>query len=595
MAITAKLSPTHKTWNLLTPANRRSAMALLGLMLIGMMLEAFSVGLVIPAIALLTQRDFADNYPMAQSVLQVFGRPGQKDFIVSAIVLLVGIYLIKTLFLAVLAWRQTGFAFRIQAQISQRLFSVYLCQPYSFHLNRNSAELIRNVTGEVGLFIGNGILPSMVFLTESLVIVGLCGLLLIIEPMGALIVGSVLGTAAWGFHHLTRRRLTRWGEARLHHEGLRIQHLQQGLGSAKEVKLLGRENEFLERYQIHNEHTAHVLRLQVFLQQLPRLWLELFAITGFAILILTMLAQGRALDTVLPALGMVAAAAFRLMPSVNRVLGAVQTLRYALPVIDVLYEEISLATPIEAGTRPPEMSFCTRIELKRVNYVYPGATEPTLRNLSIEIKCGESVGFVGTSGAGKSTLVDILLGLLTPNGGEVLVDGKNIQANMRSWQDQIGYVPQSIYLTDDTLRRNVGFGLSDKQIADTAIQRAVRAAQLEGFVSGLPDGLETIVGERGVRISGGERQRIGIARALYHDPAVLVLDEATSALDIGTEHEVMQAVRALHGKKTVLIVAHRLSTVEHCDKIYRLEQGSVVETVANHTSSSTMKNFANDL
>ena len=186
------------------------------------------------------------------------------------------------------------------------------------------------------------------------------------------------------------------------------------------------------------------------------------------------------------------------------------------------------------------------------------------------------VGFIGTSGAGKSTLVDILLGLLTPDTGEVRVDGKDIQANLRNWQDQIGYVPQSIFLTDDTLRRNVAFGLADEQIDDAAVQRAIRAAQLEEFVAGLPDGLETLVGERGIRLSGGQRQRIGIARALYHDPAVLVLDEATSALDTDTELGVMQAVTALQGNKTILIVAHRLSTVEHCDRLYRLEQGMVV-------------------
>jgi ABC-type multidrug transport system fused ATPase/permease subunit len=502
------------------------------------------------------------------------------------------VYLFKGLFLALLAWRQTRFAFEVQAQLSRRLFSVYLLQPYTFHLHRNSAELIRNVNGEVGLFIGNGLLPGMVLLTESLVIFGLCSLLLIVEPLGALIVGSVMGTAAWGFHHLTRERVVRWGKARQHHEGLCIQHLQQGLGGVKEVKLLGREIEFLERYDIHNVRTAHVLQLQVVLQQLPRLWLELLAVAGLAILIFSMLSQGRAIETILPALGMVAAAAFRLMPSVNRTLGAVQTLRYALPVINVLHEELNLATPKGSRSSSGRVPFSATLTLNQINFLYPGTTEPALKNISLEIHHGESVGFIGPSGSGKSTLVDIVLGLLIPNTGEVKVDGINIQENIRSWQDQIGYVPQSIYLTDDSLRRNVAFGFSDEHIDDAAVWCAVRAAQLEEFVSSLAEGLETIVGERGVRISGGQRQRIGIARALYHDPAVLVLDEATSALDTATEHEVMQAVRELHGRKTVLIVAHRLSTVEHCDKIYKLEQGSVVDEVSPPRISVTNTNPA---
>lgn len=577
MSPTTNLSTAHKIWNLLTSAERRSALVLLGLMLIGMVLETLGVGLVIPAIALLTQSDFARNYPMLQSVLQALGNPSQQTLVIGGMLVLVGVYLIKALFLALLAWQQTRFAFGVQAQLSQRLFTAYLRQPYMFHLQRNSAQLIRNVITEVNLFTGNGILPGLLLITESLVLLGLCSLLLIVEPLGALIVLSVLGTAAWGFNRLTRTHIARWGEARQYHEGLRIQHLQQGLGGAKDVKLLGRETDFLEQYRVHNAEGARVGRLQLTLQQLPRLWLELLAVSGLAILVFSMLAQGRALEAVLPTLGMFAAAAFRLMPSVNRVLGAVQSLRYGLPVIDILHKELNLATQNIAGTHSIATFFRAALELSKVTYTYPGTPEPALRDISLAIQRGESVGFIGASGAGKSTLVDILLGLLTPDTGEVRMDGKDIQTNIRNWQDQIGYVPQSIFLTDDTLRRNVAFGLANKQIDNAAVQRAIQAAQLEEFVTSLPDGLETLVGERGIRLSGGQRQRIGIARALYHDPAVLVLDEATSSLDTTTEHDVMQAVRALQGTKTILIIAHRLSTVAHCDRLYRLEQGRVVE------------------
>lgn len=573
----SKLSITHKIWGLLTPNERRSAVMLLGLMLIGMVLETLGVGLVIPALALLTQHDIARSYPALQPILQALGNPSQQTLVVGGMLMLVGVYLVKALFMALLAWRQTRFAFGVQAQLSQRLFTIYLRQPYTFHLQRNSAQLMRNITGGVGMFTGSGIQPGMMLFTESLVVLGLCSLLLIVEPVGALIVVSVLGAAAWGFYRLTRGRIARWGEARQYHDGLSFQHLQQGLGGAKDVKLLGREADFLEQYRMHNAQSARVGQLQATLQQLPRLWLELLAVSGLAILVISMLAQGRALETVLPTLGLFAAAAFRLMPSVNRILGAMQSLRYGSSAIDTLHAELGLTTPEVVGAHSPVTPFHVDLALSQVTYVYPGAAKPALKSISLAIQRGESVGFIGASGAGKSTLVDILLGLLTPDKGEVRMDGCDIQVNLRNWQDQIGYVPQSIFLTDDTLRRNVAFGLPNEQIDDAAVQRAIKAAQLEEFVASLPDGLETIVGERGIRLSGGQRQRIGIARALYHDPAVLVLDEATSSLDTATEQGVMQAVRALHGSKTVIIVAHRLSTVEHCNRLYRLHEGKVVE------------------
>ena len=569
-------STAQKIWGVLSSTERHNAVVLLGLMLIGMVLETLGISLVIPALALLTQSNFAHNYPTLQPALQVLGNPSQKTLVVGGMLVLVGVYLVKALFLSFLAWRQTCFAFGVQAQLSQRLFTVYLRQPYTFHLQRNSAQLIRNVVTEVGQFTHGGIAAGMLLLTESLILLGLCSLLLIVEPLGALITMSVLSITAWIFHRLTRRRILRWGEARQHHEGLRIQHLQQGLGGAKDVKLLGREKDFLEQYLVHNDQSARVGQLHTVLLQLPRLWLELFAVGGLAILVISMLTQDRALDAILPTLGLFAAAAFRLMPSVNRMLSAVQSLRYSLPVIDTLHTELNLTTPEVADFCIAVTPFYVELELRQITYTYPSAAEPALKDISLTIQRGESVGFIGASGAGKSTLVDILLGLFTPDTGEVQVDGKDIQENLRNWQDQIGYVPQSIFLTDDTLRRNVAFGLAQDQIDDAAVQRAIRAAHLDEFVASLPDGLDTLVGERGIRLSGGQRQRIGIARALYHDPAVLVLDEATSSLDTATESSVMQAVTALQGNKTIIIVAHRLSTVEHCARLYRLEGGRVV-------------------
>jgi len=570
-----KYSIAQKIWSLLTASEQRSAVMLVGLMVIGMILETLSIGLVVPTIAMLTQADISRNFPKLQSILQLLGSHGELNFVMVGVLALVIVYLFRTIFLAFLVWRQTHFAYGLQAQLSQRLFSLYLRQPYTFHLQRNSAQLIRNAISEVGVFTANAILPGMLLLSESLVLIGLCSLLLYIEPLGTLIVVIVLGSAAWGFHRFTQSRITRWGEARLHHETMRLQHLQEGLGGAKDVKLLGREDGFLDQYSVHNLQSARAGQLQLTLSQLPRLWLELLAVSGLALLVASLLAQNRTHDTIFPILGLFAAAAFRLMPSINRVLGAVQLLRYGMPVINTLSTEFKLAITEANDTNRSVTPFKERIELNSVTYTYPGVTEPSLIDISLTIQRGESIGFIGASGGGKSTLVDILLGLLAPEKGEVRVDGVNIQNNLRNWQDQIGYVPQSIFLTDDTLRRNVAFGLPEEQINDFSVQRAIQTAQLEEFVESLPNGLETIVGERGVRLSGGQRQRIGIARSIYHDPAVLVLDEATSSLDSETEQSVMQAIKALMGSKTIIIIAHRLSTVEHCNQLFRLERGRI--------------------
>lgn len=566
----------QKLWHLLNPAQRRAAMVLLGFMLIGTVLETLGIGLVIPALALMTQGDLAAKYPLLEPWLNSLGNPSRERLVIVGMLTLVGVYAVKTLFLAFLAWRQARFVYGLQANLSQRLFSGYLHQPYTFHLQRNSAQLIRNTINQVGGITG-AIQQGFMLVAEILVLISVSAMLLVVEPLGALLVVSVFGLFGWGFNRFTRSHILRWGEALQLHEGLRIQHLQQGLGGAKDVKLLGREDDFLVQYQRHNTGSAKASQRQVALGALPRLWLELLAVTGLAILVLVMIGQGKPMEALLPTLGLFAAAAFRLMPSANRVLGAVQGVCFAVPIIDTLYSEFCLLESAAAPQAGQPLPFQNGLTLDRVGFQYPSAEVLALNGVSLKIPRGTSVGFIGGSGAGKSTLVDIILGLLTPVSGTVKVDGVDIQTNLRGWQDHIGYVPQSIYLTDDTLRRNIAFGLPAEQIDEAAVWRAIQAAQLEQFVNDLPLGLDTLVGERGIRLSGGQRQRIGIARALYHDPPVLVLDEATSSLDTFTERGVMDAVRALQGDKTLLIIAHRLSTVEHCDYLFRLENGAVVE------------------
>ncbi len=573
----AASSTVRKLWQVLTPDQRRAAMVLFGLSLVGMILETLGVGLVIPAIAVMTQGDVATRYPKFAPVLLSLGNPTSEQLVISGMLILVVIYAVKALFLAFLAWRQTRFVYRVQADLSQRLFAGYLGQPYVFHMRRNSAELIRNVLNETNIFAQTVLMAGLGFLVELLVLLGISLLMLAVEPLGALLVVSTLGVASWGFNRVTQHHLSHWGVKRQLHEGRRIQHLQQGLGGAKDVKLLGREDEFLSEFRRHNEGFTQVGARYATIGQLPRLWLELLAVTGLAALVLVVLWQGHPLEALVPTLGLFAVGAFRLLPSVNRLISTMQSVRYGLPAIAVLHSELALLRDTHAPERGRLLPFRDSLKLEQVVFQYPSTEADTIRGITLQIARGTSVGFIGSTGTGKTTLVDIILGLLTPNSGRVLVDGIDIRGHERGWQDQIGYVPQSIFLTDDSLRRNIAFGLPNEQIDDDAIWRAVRAAQLETFVNESPAGIETMVGERGVRLSGGQRQRIGIARALYNDPSVLVLDEATSALDSVTEREFMETINTLRGTKTVIIIAHRLSTVEHCDRLFRLDQGRVVE------------------
>jgi ATP-binding cassette, subfamily B, bacterial PglK len=569
---------TYKKFiELLTPKEQRQVPKLLFLIFIGMLFEILGIGLVIPALALMTQNNLIERHPALDPLLGFIGYPNQVQLVVDAMLALLGLYVFKAGFSMFMLFKQNKFTSSLQVSLSNRLFAGYLNQPWSFHLQHNSAQLIQNVTSEVNLFSNSALQSGMVLITEGFVLFGIVVLLMIIEPIGAPLVIGAFGFAAWASQRSIRSYLVRLGESRQYHDGMRLQHLQQGIGGAKDVRILGRELDFLAQHNVHNEGSAHATRIQKTLLDLPRLWLELLAVGGLVMLVLVLLSQGTALDKLLPVLGLFSVAAFRIAPSANRILGALQNLRYSFPVVNTLHQELQLLNSTPLPQRHALLPFRQDIQLENIAYRYSNAEHQALNNICLTIPFGTSVGFIGTSGAGKSTLVDVILGLLLPENGQVKVDGINIQSNMRGWQDQIGYVGQSIFLTDETLRRNIAFGLPDDLINDISVMKAIKSAQLEDFVSNLPQGMETFVGERGVRLSGGQRQRIGVARALYHDPAVLVLDEATSALDMATEKSLMEAINALHGDKTLLIIAHRLSTVANCDWVYKMEEGSVID------------------
>lgn len=571
------ISATRLVWDVLNRHERRNLFGILILMLFGTVLETFSLGLVVPAVGLLTQPNYLQKFP---SVDEFLGFPTETQFVIGSMLFLVVIYIVKTAFLIWSLWVQRGYSNLVSVRIGKQLFEVYLRQPYSFHLRRNSAMLIRNSQNS-GVMMSGIIDPLLTIFSDVLVTAGLFILLIVLEPRGTIVTVAVFGVSAWIFRQFTNKRIRRWGDTQNFHKGMILQHLQQGFGGVKEVKVLGREDHFVTLYTEHLTGNAIVFRRFSVAQAIPRFGLEILTILGLAVLVTMMVGSGRELTDILPVLGLFAAAAFRLLPAVNRVINNLQIINLTRPMVDEIYLDLALPQT-DHQIRTEHQNFIGEIELRNISFTYESAHTPALTSVSLYVKRGEAVGLIGPSGSGKSTLVDVVLGLLSPQAGEVLVDKKDIRVNLRGWQDQIGYVPQSIYLTDDTLRRNVAFGLPKGEIDDAAVRAAIRSAQLEDFVATLPAGLETVVGERGIRLSGGQRQRIGIARALYHNPSILVLDEATSSLDTETEHGVMQAVQALQGEKTVIIVAHRLSTVEYCDRLYRLDDSRIVDQGSFH-------------
>ena len=585
----AKLNAAQMVWRLLKKSERRRLFAIFLLTLVGTVFEMLSLGLVVPLVSILTKPGYVNGIPLVHNF---FGDLSSSQAAIGAMSILVAVYILKTIFLIWKTWVQRGYSNSVSVRVAKDLFENYMNQPYAFHLERNSAIMIRNSQNTSGVM--GGVVDPMLFVaSEFLVTGGLFVLMLVIEPVASITAVVVFGSFAWLFRRFTKRRISRWGEAQNFHNGMLIQHLQQGFGGVKDVKILGREGYFIEEYSKDLQGNAYIQRRFSVAQSLPRFGMELLTIVCLGVLISIMALSGRELTNILPVLSLFGAAAFRLLPTMNQVISNFMSIGLYRPILVSLYDDLGRTFPkrIPALNKP---RISQNLSVEHLNFKYKNVGRFALEDVSINVRRGEAVGLIGSSGSGKSTLVDILLGLLEPTAGIVCIDGHDIQDNLRGWQDQIGYVPQSIFLTDDTLRRNVAFGLPNDLIDDNAVKSALRSAQLEDFVASLPEGMETVVGERGVRLSGGQRQRIGIARALYNNPDVLVLDEATSSLDTETEHGVMQAVQALQGEKTVIIVAHRLSTVEYCDRLYRLENARIVDEGTFSEVTSRTKDLPRD-
>ena len=485
-------------------------------------------------------------------------------------------YLVKNLLVISAQYLRHKIAGESTATLKSTMFKGYLAAAYPFHLGRNSADLISNTNFCVEMVCNHAMEAAVAAVSEMLTATAITVVLLVTAPEVTLVAGSFLLVLLVAVLRLTRRMAEYFGTQRHQLERTSLQTLQEAFGAIKEVKALGREDFF---YRSFGEKQLRVLELGYLGKTLetitPQVTETIFVCGALAVVALVT-GTGQAGAQGPPLLALFAYAAFRIVPAANRVGWRINQIRSAAPSVESLYDDYLLVAGKDweqAASERQSAHFRECITFDRVSYTFAQADQSALQDINLAIRYGESIGIVGPTGAGKTTLVDLVIGLLRPTSGRILIDGRDLSGRLTAWKRNIGYVPQSIFLIDDTLRRNIALGISDSEIDESQVQAAIRMAQLERFVTELPMGLDTTVGERGIRLSGGERQRIGIARALYHDPDLLVFDEATSALDLATEDAIAEAIEALHGKKTLMVVAHRLSSVRRCDRLVFISEG----------------------
>ena len=564
----------RKLLDLIEPPARLT-MALLAIpLLVSTTLEMLSIGMVLPVVELVISGESAWLSPI-RSYLPL----NSSDLLIVVIVLFCLLFVAKNLFILWTTWLINDFTNHQMARFLRRMYNLYIRRPYAFHLTRHSADIQRNLNYSAPVAF-DGLRLALNMVLEGLLVAGAFALLLIMEPLITLGAAMAIGTVGLFFLRVIGPAMRRWGTLSHDLQADTLRHIVGSLSTVREIKLLGVGPHMTTVYGDLTDRLARYLTLSLTAQHIPRLMLEtLIVLSGLGLIVILLRVQGST-DGLFSLIGLFGMAALRLLPSANRILQYAAELRHRTAPISALHEDLVRGiaeAEKEDQTSADPLAFQHRISLKNVSFRYDSDKAPALRDVTLSIKRGETIGLVGPSGAGKSTVADILLGFLRPSTGTVCSDGRDIHDDLPAWKRNLGYVPQQINLLDDTARRNIAFGIADENIIENRVMHAVRLAHLDPVIRELPDGLDTVLGEQGVRLSGGQRQRIGIARALYRDPPVLVLDEATSALDNESENAISQTIAELGGIRTVIIIAHRLSTVKKCDMIVFMQAGRVVD------------------
>jgi len=570
----------RKLTALLSPKELRQAYLLLGMFVASAMFDVAGIASIVPFMAVLASPEIVQSNRWLNAAYTALGFEEPDRFLFFLGVLVFVTLVVAISFKAVTSWAILHFNAMRNYSVSRRLVAGYLGKSYEWFLNRHSAELGKAALSEVQIVVERGMVPVLRLLSNGTVVVAIVLLLIAVDPVLAFLVGGVFGGIYALLYLIFRRLLSRIGDERVTANAARFKVLSETLGGIKEIKLGRLEHGALRSFDSAAKRFSRLQYIAGALGLMPRFALEIISFGGMLLLVLFLMRREEGLGAMLPVISVYTFAGYRLIPSLQMVYTQVTALRFTGPAIQRLYDDFVAIGPEEESVLPPSKKLVPErmISFDNVTYFYPNAEPPALKELSLEIPVQSTVGIVGKSGSGKTTAVDVILGLLRPKTGCLRVDDVDIVPdNLRSWQSNLGYVPQHIFLSDNSISANIAFGRPRKSIDQEAVERAARAANLHDFiVEELPDGYETIVGERGIRLSGGQRQRIGIARALYNEPQVLVLDEATSALDNVTEEVVMDAVHRLGGKTTLVLIAHRLTTVRDCDHIFFLEHGELV-------------------
>lgn len=563
---------------LLDRKQKLTMVGLLIMMLIGAILEVASIGIVVPVVSMVMDENAIYNGGIVQTLYEFLPVNSARQFTIVIMLSLIGMFVLKNIFLYIQQKFMLSFVYGNQFSTSERLMKNYLRKSYEFYLNADTAVVQRNITSDVNNMYAL-ILALLQLLSEGIVFICLVAVLFLQDPVMTILVTVVLLAVLLIIKVVLKPIMHQAGEDNQNFYSGLFKWISQTVMGIKEVKVTGKEQYFVDEYIKCGKGYVNAVQKFSLYNNVPRLLIETVMIICMVGYMLYLMLNGTGAESMITTISAFAVAAMRLLPSANRINNQLNTIAFSEPffmgVSDSLQDEISgqntdMSFAKESDSKLPVKEV---IELKDITYAYPNTEKLIFDHADLSVPVGSSVGIVGTSGAGKSTVVDILLGLLKPRTGTIYADGVDVMENYRAWLKNIGYIPQMIFMLDSTIRENVAFGVHKDAINEERIWEVLKEAQLDEFVRSLPDGLDTTIGERGIRLSGGQRQRIGIARALYEDPEVLVLDEATSALDNDTEAAIMDSINRLHGRKTLVIIAHRLQTIEKCDMIYRVENG----------------------
>jgi len=569
-----------KIYSTLSKKQKLNSLYILILILVSLFLETIGIGIIIPIIGLMIDYENFIQLEYTTIMYNILSQPSQLEFITYIMFFMTFIYFIKFVFFVHLTERQSEFYLDINMSMTYKLLNNYIHQPYLFFTNKHSSEIIRNVISEIDLF-SLALKDIITFIIEISVIIALSLLLFFYEPMASLILFITLLLSGLIFKKFSKEKLNKLGYDRIIFDQKNIMYLQNIIGGAREIKLLNNEDYFKNKFFTNKIKSLKIKKLYNIINILPRLIIEFLGIIILTVVVIYLVNTENNFEKTVTNLALFAGVALRVMPSLNRIYFNAQALSFSLSSVETLSKELK-NNNIDFSNDTEELKFENFIDIRNLSFKFPNTDKNIFSNINLKINKGESIGIIGSTGCGKSTLADIISGLIIPSGGDIIIDNYKIRDVLIQWQKKIGYVSQNFFLIDDSIKNNICFG--HEKINEENLKKAVKESQLDEFLNSLPKGLDTLIGEMGSRLSGGQQQRISIARALYNNPEVIIFDEATNSLDIDTESKIMDTIYNIKKDKTLILIAHRSSTLSQCDNIYELKNGSIkkVDNLFNH-------------